>query len=129
MNRKQRRAAAKARRRHDLKVNSPRSAGVKLRSAQSHHHAGRLAEAERIYGEILSEDPRHARALHFLGVVKLQEGDADAAVELIGKAVAVKPNYAEAYCNLGVALKDQGKLAEAKSALNKTLELKPEDAE
>ena len=129
MNRKQRRAAAKARPRHDSKVNGPTSADVKLRTALSHHHAGRLAEAERIYGEILSQDPKHPRALHFLGVVKLQKGDAGAAAELIGKAVAVKPDYAEAYSNLGVALKDQGKLAEAKAAFRKTLELKPDDAE
>ncbi len=116
MNRKQRRPAAKARRRDTYKVRGPTSADGRLQTALSCHQAGRLAEAQRIYAEILSEEPSHAGVLHLLGVVKFQQGDAGAATELIGKAIAVKPDFVEAHNNLGIALKDQGKLDEAVAA-------------
>ena len=106
INRKQRRAAAKARRRDTYRVRGPTSADGRLQTALSCHQAGRLAEARRIYAEILSEEPSHAGALHLLGVVKFQQGDPRAATELIGKAIAVEPNFAAAHSNLGNVLRD-----------------------
>ncbi len=40
-----------------------------LESAQSHHQAGRLAEAEKIYRQILAQQPDNPWALHLLGVL------------------------------------------------------------
>ncbi len=57
MDGKQRRAAAKASQRHTPMVQGPTSVDGKLRTALSHHQAGRLADAKRIYAEILSEEP------------------------------------------------------------------------
>jgi protein O-GlcNAc transferase len=56
--------------------------------AVRHHQAGRLNEAERLYREVLQADPRHADALHFLGVLAHQAGRNDVAVDLIDKAIA-----------------------------------------
>ncbi len=125
MSRTQRRAALKARRRDALKVHEPTSANSKLRTALSHHQAGRLTEAKRIYAEILSKKPKQARALHLLGVLKLQQGDARAASKLIGKAIAVKPDNAAAHNNLGVALQEQGRLEEAEASYRRALDLEP----
>ena len=38
-----------------------------------HHQAGRLAEAEQLYRQILSRQPRGAQALHMLRVVNTQK--------------------------------------------------------
>ena len=38
-----------------------------LNTAVSHHAAGRLADAERIYRDILAQQPNHPVALYFLG--------------------------------------------------------------
>ncbi len=129
MNRKRRRAAAKARRRGPQKAHSPTSADGKLQTAWSYHQAGRVAEAKRLYAEILSEEPEHASALHLLGVLKFQQGDARAAIELIGKAISARPDVAKFHSDLAVALRAQGRLEEAVAAYRKALELRPHFAE
>ncbi len=78
-----------------------------------HHQAGRLNEAERLYLQILKIDPRHADALHFLGVLAHQIGRHDMAVDLIGRAIAQNGRVPAFHNNLGNALKAQGKLQEA----------------
>ena len=60
-----------------------------LQSGLSHHQAGRLAEAERIYRQILAQQPDHAEALNLLGVLAGQTGRLDAAVDLIHRAIAI----------------------------------------
>ena len=87
-----------------------------------------MAEARRQYAAILSREPKHAVALHLLGVIAYQQGDANQATALIGEAISLRPDYADAYNNLGNALKDLGKPDEAVTAYRKALELKPGDA-
>lgn len=55
------------------------------------HVAGRLAEAEQAYRQVVAAAPRHADALHALGALALQAGRPDAADRLIGHAIALKP--------------------------------------
>src|ERR1700690_2895746 len=81
--------------------------------ALQHHQAGRLADAEALYRQILTVEPRHAEALHLLGVIAQQMGRSDLAVELIGQAIALQPNFPETHVNLGVALRNEGRLNEA----------------
>ena len=45
-----------------------------LRQAVQHHQAGRLDQAERLYGELLRAAPNHADAHHNLGVLALASG-------------------------------------------------------
>ncbi len=82
-------------------------------TAVAHHQAGRLNEAERLYLQILHADPRHADALHFLGVIAHQFGRHDLAADLIGRAIAQNGRVPAFHNNLGNALKAQGKLPEA----------------
>ena len=125
MNRQQRRAASKAQGRGIPQFRSSEWADNKLRAAVSYYQTRQLAEAMRLYAEILSREPKHVVALNLLGVLKCQVGEARQATELIGKAIALQPNYAEAHNNLGVALKDQGRLEEAVAAYQKAVRLKP----
>src|SRR5439155_25858406 len=75
-----------------------------MRQATQLHEAGRLAEAETLYRQILSANPGHLDALHMLGVIAYQVGRNDAAVDLIGRVVARSPCDAEAQNNLAAAL-------------------------
>ncbi len=97
--------------------------------AVQHHQAGRLAEAEQIYRQVLSTDPNNADALHLLGVIAQQRGKPDMAVDLIRRAVTLMPQMAEAHNNLGVSLRDQGKLDEAVESCQRALQIKPDYAE
>ena len=78
--------------------------------AVQHHRRGRLPQAEQFYRQILQVDPRHARALHFLGLIAHQVGRADLAIEFIGQAVRLRPDYAEAHSNLGMVLAGHEKM-------------------
>src|SRR5205814_5178487 len=61
-----------------------------LALAISQHRAGHIAEAERIYRQILTSDPGHADSLHLLGIVAYQRADHERAVDLIQRAIAAK---------------------------------------
>ena len=100
-----------------------------IEDALQHHSAGRLAEAEAIYQQVLQADPEHPDALHLLGVIANQVGRNDIAVDLISKAITNKPNLVEAHNNLGNALRALGRLDEARACHAKALSLKPDYVE
>jgi len=95
-------------------------------SGLSHHQAGRLAEAERIYRQILAQKPDHVDALHLLGVVVGQSGRFDAAVELMQRAIRLKPDCAEAHGDLGEILTKFGHLDDAIDSYRQAIRLKPD---
>ncbi len=51
----------------------------------------RLGEAETIYRQMLNAEPGHLDAFHLLGVVALQRGRAQEAVDLISQSLAGVP--------------------------------------
>lgn len=59
-----------------------------IRAGLEHHQAGRLAEAEGLYRQVLGAAPGHPDALHLLGVLAGQVGKAEAGVGLIRQAIA-----------------------------------------
>ncbi|HEY8749448.1 MAG TPA: tetratricopeptide repeat protein, partial [Tepidisphaeraceae bacterium] len=74
--------------------------------ARSHHRAGRLAEAEAAYRQIVNSEPANAETLHLLGLALAgQRRPAEAIIEF-RQAIALKPDYGEAVYNLARALQD-----------------------
>ncbi|MGP0090121.1 MAG: tetratricopeptide repeat protein [Xanthobacteraceae bacterium] len=123
MNRKQRRAAA--RQSHTSAFARPQFVIEGL----GHHRAGRLDQARALYLKALAVQPNDADALHFLGVLRNQQGSFLEAVELVTRAIALKPNYPEAYGNLAAMLSAHGRLDEALASYEKALALNPTQAE
>ncbi len=101
---------------------------AKFNEALAHHQAGRLADAEKMYRDILQADPRNAHALHLLGVIASQVGRFDVAVDLIHKAIAQNAQIPIFQNSLGNALKGQGKLAEAITAYRRATARQPDSA-
>jgi predicted O-linked N-acetylglucosamine transferase (SPINDLY family) len=93
--------------------------------ALQHQHAGRLAEAEQIYRQILAADPRNVDALHLLGLIAQRVGHFEAAIELIRQSVALKPDQAVALSNLGNAYCQSGRLDEAVAACQAAIAVDP----
>ena len=102
-------------------MNIPRAFQIALQ----HHQAGRLAEAEALYRQILAAQPDHAEALHHLGVIAQQVGRHDLAVEWIRQATILHPINPVAHSNLGEALRSLGRFNEAMAACRRALELNP----
>ncbi|HLH97364.1 MAG TPA: tetratricopeptide repeat protein [Xanthobacteraceae bacterium] len=106
-----------------------RSADEQFAVALSHHQAGRLAEAERLYRQICAQHPRHVETLHYLGVLAGQTGRMDVATDLIGRALALKPDYAEARYNLANLLAMGNRLDQAIPHYEQVIALKPDFVE
>ncbi len=93
------------------------------------HRQGSLQEAQTLYLQILLQTPRHADALHQLGVLRRQQGRYGEAVALLRQAIDAKPGEAVYYSNLGNALRDHGDAAPAEQALREAIRLQPEFAQ
>jgi Flp pilus assembly protein TadD len=90
-----------------------------------HHQAGRLAEAEACYREILELEPQHADALHLLGVIAQQAGHHDLAIQLIRSAIQRHPQCADFYNNLANTYRLQNDLPSAVASYRSAISLDP----
>lgn len=99
-----------------------------IRHAIAMHHAGRHADAERVYRTVLQAAPDHFDALHLLGVLNAQTGHPGEGAALLARAVALQPGAADAHANLANILKSLGRLADALHHADVALELKPGQA-
>src|SRR5208282_5435450 len=87
----------------------------KLQTAYSLHQSGRLAEAARLYRELVDADANNFHALHFLGLIEAQSGNMERAESLTARSLSIRPpnvqfieNYATALyrnANYGAAAK------------------------
>ncbi len=89
------------------------------------HRHGDIGSAERLYREILREQPRHAGALHLLGVIHLQRGELAAALAACDASLAANPASAAAHQTRGDALHDLKRHLEAVAAYDRCLALDP----
>ena len=93
------------------------------------HRAGRLAEAEQCYRQILTTAPNHSDSLHMLGVLALQTGRHAEALYYLEQAIARQPTVAIYHVNRANALRASGDLAAAVAACKEALRLKRNSAE
>ena len=107
-----------------LKKPAPRPRPPALDAAIAHHQAGRIAEADTLYRQILDVDPKNLDALHLLGVVSIQRGNPREAIDLISQSLAGNPENHHALSNLGEAYRGIGFLEEAKICFERALALK-----
>ena len=72
-----------------------------LQLAERHQAAGQLQQAEMLLRQILQARPKHAIALHLMGVIAHQAGKTELAVQLIGQAITSLPTVGQFHSNLG----------------------------
>jgi predicted O-linked N-acetylglucosamine transferase (SPINDLY family) len=96
-----------------------------LQAGLDHHRAGRLAQAEKMYRRVLEVQPRHAGAMHLLGLVAFQIGKLDVAVQYVEKAVSCDPFHATYRTDLGEIHCAMAQIPQAMTAFRKALELDP----
>src|SRR5579864_1639127 len=84
-----------------------------LERALARHQAGDLAEAERLFRQVLAATPRQAVALQHLGAIALQRGQPADAAALLADAAAIRPDDAGIQFNLAVALRALDRIDDA----------------
>ena len=94
-------------------------------TAQHLQRSLKLDAAEGIYQEILQRIPEEPNALHYLGVLRHQQGRNDEAVELIHRAIARLPGDAAPWLNLGNVLLESQRYDDAVDAYKQAAEYAP----
>ena len=101
----------------------------RLNSALAHHRSGQLDEAEKKYRAALALRPANADALHYLGILKLQQQQAEEAFALISKAVTKRPQALNALCNLSAAQLGLRRYEDAIATCDRILAISKDDVE
>jgi Flp pilus assembly protein TadD len=99
-----------------------------FRQGQQLHMAGRLAEAEQVYRQVIAGAPRHADALHALGALALQAGRPAVAETLLAQAIGLKP-AADFQLTRAHVLLALGRPADAAETVRQVLRARPQSAE
>jgi tetratricopeptide (TPR) repeat protein len=97
-----------------------------MEDAAALYRNGRRDEAEKICTRILKAHPSHFDAMHLLGLLKLDDGKAVAALRLLEAAAKATPNSPQLLCNLGRALSALNRDGEALAVVDKALAFAPE---
>ena len=90
------------------------------------HMAGRLAEAEALYRQVLARQPNNGNALFGLGTIAHQCGRNETAVQIFQHA-AQFVTRAALYNNMGEAYRALGRAVESEATFRKAMEIKPRD--
>jgi 2-polyprenyl-3-methyl-5-hydroxy-6-metoxy-1,4-benzoquinol methylase len=93
--------------------------------AMRRHQAGELREAEELYRAILDSDPRQLDAQHFLGMIALQSGRPQDAIDLIAKAIAANDKIAAYHGSIAEAYRMLGRADAAVDHYRKAVALDP----
>ena len=92
-------------------------------------HQGDTATAERLLRTVLQASPRHAEALHELGVILQARQDNEPALEAFKAAAEIRPDVAHYHNSIGTTLLNMGELEAAATAILEALRLNPEFAD
>src|SRR5215467_1614329 len=103
----------------------PSKAEQTFTQALALHQRGQLGEAERLYRQVLARHPDNLDALNLLGVLALQTGRNEEAIDLIGRALARNDRVADFHNNIAEAYRRTGRLDAAAGHFTKATELQP----
>jgi Flp pilus assembly protein TadD len=103
----------------------PVTLGNAILTAQHFQRSSNLEPAEAIYHEILRLIPEEPNALHFLGVLRHQQGRNGEAIELIRRAAARLPGDSGPWLNLGNVLLETERYDDAVDAYKQAAEYAP----
>ncbi|CAK0757896.1 putative TPR_REGION domain-containing protein [Gammaproteobacteria bacterium] len=98
-----------------------------ISNAFAHYATGKRTEAKDLCGEILRDknSPSHLLAMYLLGIIALDEGDLDNALNYLRIAVSSSPLFAAFYHNYGVALMRHGDTEKAIACFHQAVALDP----
>ena len=100
-----------------------------VEEARRLHRAGDPAAARTLYEAVIDRAPETPEALHRLGILAYQDGDASAALGFLDRTVRLRPDDCEPWRHRGAALMALGRIDEAAQSFRQALILEPGDPE
>jgi len=91
------------------------------------NRSGDSVKAESLYRQVLHADKSHVDANNLLGLLCLQAGRPDEAVEFIERALSKSPDDAQAHSNLGIAYRNLNQLQQAAKHFHASAQLTPKN--
>jgi protein O-GlcNAc transferase len=98
---------------------------ARLTEAFALHQRGDLVAAERLYSQVLKQEPRHFHALYWSGLLARQSGRLERGTQLLAQAADVDPRSAPAHFELGNALATAKQQAAAVASYDRVIALQP----
>lgn len=89
------------------------------------HQANQLPEAEKLYRQVLADQPEYAPASYMLGMLLRAQGETGSARSCLDQAIRHAPHYADAWAALGRLDYAEGRYAEAVEAFRYVLGARP----
>jgi len=102
---------------------------ILLKKATTLHNQGKIADAKKLYQQILTKEPNNAHAIHFLGLLASEENQLDIAKQNLETAIRLQPNNAIFHHNTAGFLSRIGDIEHAISHFKQAINLKPDYAE
>ncbi len=96
-----------------------------LAQAAKLHKEGRLEEAEKLYRQVLKNNPDNVDAMRMLAMVAATLKHYDDAERLLRRAVAIAPDFLTAVIDLGRILKEQDRFEEAINCFKNAIAINP----
>ena len=98
---------------------------AQLKQGVTHHQAGELEQAAKVYQQILTKHPTQFDALRLLGIIYAGNREFLQASKLLQQAARINPEIAVVHANLGMVLVELGDLDTSISRYRRALELDP----
>jgi tetratricopeptide (TPR) repeat protein len=98
-------------------------------AAMAHFHAGRMEAVEAVAAEIVAHAPAHAGAHHLLGIVAINRGQYQQAVDFLRRSIALDATQSRVHNNLGIALSGLRRPEEAIECFRQAVTLEPRNAD
>lgn len=98
----------------------------RLRRAVFAHLSGQNDEAERLYREIVADEPDNAKALQYLGVLLASTKREDEGYPLLERAVDLDPEDAEALANLANLYRVRGRFGDGADLCLRAIAIDPD---
>lgn len=93
-----------------------------MEQAWIHVEAGRVAQAQQLFQEIIHLQPDNAEAWMMGGVLHAQAGEAAQALECLGRALKIDPAYPDPYLHMARLQLASGQVGAAVASLRKAIE-------
>ncbi|MBX2964882.1 MAG: tetratricopeptide repeat protein [Cyclobacteriaceae bacterium] len=107
---------------------NPGNLEVKTKMAMTYLSTANPMQGITLLREVLAEDPKNESALFNLGMLSIQSGQYDRAVERLKELIEVNPNHIQGQLLLGVAFMNKGNKKEAREQFEKVKQLDADPA-